>query len=286
MKSGLIIDEQVEKTLQNEGVVKIPFLLAEELKAIKGLYRDLHGDNDPPAMFDGIHMTIWCNDMDYKLRIKNELNRLLASAYNRIFKNYRAISHQFIVKRQGQDTTFPVHQDWSIVDENRFVSFNMWVPLQDVDQSNGAMWIIKKSHNIKRKIRGAGYLFPNYISILPDLRPYMTNYAMQAGEALLFYHNTIHGSPANTSNGTRAVLQSSIIPEDAPLHIYFQKDELSGLEVHHPADDFTYYYKNLREDSVMRPPTTVATEVYSPLVNTPVTLNEVMSAIEAPAEPA
>ncbi|MFN8287480.1 MAG: phytanoyl-CoA dioxygenase family protein [Chitinophagales bacterium] len=281
MNSGLIIDENIEKALCEEGVVKTPFLLPEELKAIQNFYRNLHGDNDPPAMFDGIHMTIWCNDIDYKLRIKNELNHLLTSAYNRIFKSYRAISHQFIVKRKGHDTTFPIHQDWSIVDEAKFVSFNMWVPLQDVDQNNGAMGIIKKSHHINRKIRGAGYLFPNYISILPELRPYMTNYAMKAGEALLFYHNTIHGSPANTGNGTRAVLQSSIIPVAAPLHIYFQKDELSGLEVHHPSDDFTYYYKNLREDSVMRPPTTTASEVFSPLVNTPVTLTEVMEAIQA-----
>ena len=280
MDSHLFINKEYEKQLQEDGVIKVPFLNADELKRAREFYSELHGTNDPPAMYDGIHMTIWCNDLDYKLKVKDTLHDIFMPAADRTFTNYRAVSQQFIVKRQGKDTTFPVHQDWSIVDETKFCSFNMWVPLQDVDADNGAMWIIKRSHNINRKIRGAGCLFPNYVPIIDDLKPYMTSYPMKAGEALLFYHNTIHGSPANTLDSPRVVVQVSILPKQAPFHIYFQKQPGTPLEVHHPIDDFTYYYTRLREDSEMAPPTAKATVVEASYNNAPVTLAEIEAAIK------
>lgn len=279
MNSNLFINEVYEQQLQKDGVIKIPFLSAEELQQARDFYTELHGTNDPPGMFDGIHMTIWCDDLDYKLKVKNTLREIFAPASERTFKNYRTVSQQYIVKRQGKETTFPVHQDWSIVDETKYCSFNIWVPLQDVDADNGAMWIIKGSHRIKRKVRGAGCLFPNYGPILDELQPYMTNYPMKAGEALLFYHNTIHGSPANTRNETRIVIQVSVLPHDAPFHIYFQKTPGEQLEVHHPNDDFTYYYTKLREESTTKGPTVNASELKPPFENKPVQLIEVIEAI-------
>lgn len=279
MDSSLFINAEYEVLLRQDGAVKIPFLLPEELEEVKQFYNSLHGQADPPAMYDGIHMTIWCADIEYKLNVKQVLNEIFAAACNRTFKDYRAVGPQFIVKRQGKHTTFPVHQDWSVVDENKYYSFNLWVPLQDVNANNGAMWIIKGSHRIQRKVRGAGCLFPNYIPVLDKLGPYMTNYPMKAGEALLFYHNTIHGSPANVTADTRAVVQISVLPHDAPFHIYFQKEPGAQLEVYRPSDDFTYYYGRLREDSEMAPPDKQAIQVLPSYTNKPVTLDEIIEAI-------
>lgn len=281
MNSKLLQDQDLEHQLQSDGVIKIPFLTNLELQAIKDLYTDMHGTDDPPSMYDGIHMTIWHGDRAYKMRINRALKQILKDACDRTFKDYRAISQQFIVKRKGSDTTFPIHQDWSIVDEFKYRSFNLWIPLQDVDETNGAMWIVKGSHHINRKIRGAGYLFPNYYPVLEALRPQMTSYTMQGGEALLFYHNTLHGSPYNASEGHRAVVQISIIPEHAPLQIYFQRGAGQPLEVHHPADDFTFYYDKIREESEVRAPTGKPTELLPSLRVEPATLEEIDQALNA-----
>jgi len=279
MDSRLLKNKELEVTLASDGVIKIPFLTDSELQEIKDLYSDVHGNTDPPSMYDGIHMTIWHKDRAYKMHINTELKRILTGACERTFQNYRAISQQFIVKRKGSDTTFPIHQDWSIVDEFKYKSFNLWIPLQDVDETNGAMWIVKGSHKIERKIRGAGYLFPNYYPVLDALQPRMTSCSMKGGEALLFYHNTLHGSPYNHSEGHRVVTQISIIPKDAPLKIYFQKGEGAPLEVHYPADSFTFYYDKIREESEVRPPTGRATETLPSLVVEPATVDEVLGAI-------
>lgn len=280
MDSGLLKNTWLEGQLAEDGVIKIPFLTDPELEQIRKLYDETHGEGDPPSMYDGIHMTIWHKDRAYKLRINRHLKHILKAACERTFKDYRAISQQFIAKRKGPETTFPIHQDWSIVDEYKYRSFNLWIPLQDVDESNGAMWIVKGSHNIKRKIRGAGYLFPNYYPALEELKRHMTSYSMKAGEALLFFHNTLHGSPYNANDGYRVATQISIIPEDAPLQVYFQKGANEPLEVHHPADDFTFYYDRIREESEVRPPTGMASELLPSLQVRPASYQEVLKAIQ------
>ena len=118
----LLINDEQGKLLKRDGVIKIPFLTDSELQAIRNFYLAEHGSDDPPSMYDGIHMTIWHGDLEYKLRIKNTLGQLLKAACSRTFRAYRAVTPQFIVKRPGAETVFPVHQDWSIVDENNYVS--------------------------------------------------------------------------------------------------------------------------------------------------------------------
>jgi hypothetical protein len=102
---------------------------------------------------------------------------------------------------------------------------------------------------------------------------------MKAGEALLFFLNTIHGSPANQSGNERVVIQSAILPDEASFQIYHQPEPGLALEVHHPKDDFTYHYERLREDSMVKAPTDNSFEVLESYVNNPVTLEEVLEAI-------
>jgi hypothetical protein len=279
IKFASLKNQEHFNTLSKKGVVKMPFLNDEELDEIRALYQEMHGTSDPPTLYNGIHMTIWHSDTEYKLKINRRLSEIIEPACERTFENYRALSQQFIVKMKGNQTTFPIHQDWSIVDETKYLSFNLWIPIYDVNENNGAMWIVEGSHNIKRKVRGAGYLFPNYYEVLDELRPYMTSYSVKAGEALLFFHNTIHGSPHNNTEQPRIVAQISVIPKDAPMQIYFQNGPNSQLEVHRPADDFTFHYDKIREESETRPPTDRPYELRTGLSVKPVELDEVIDAI-------
>lgn len=281
LEREIVRDQELADRLKRDGVIRVPFLTPEELTELQAYYAELHGPNDPPTLYDGIHMTIWHSELDYKLGVTNKLKEIFDGACKRTFNKFRAITHQFIIKRKGEETTFPVHQDWTIVNEDKYISLNLWIPMQDVDETNGAMSIIKGSHNIMRTVRGAGHLFPNYHPILPSLRQHMTSYNLKAGEALIFYHRSIHGSPPNLSNDPRVVVQLTILPEDAPLEIYFQKGPSEKLEVHHPQDDFNFHYERIREDSEMRPPTTTATEYREPYDMKPLSMGEVLEAIRA-----
>lgn len=247
-------NQEFANVLMKDGVVKIPFLNSEELELLKSFYVESENDSVPQREFDGIHMTIWNSDLAYKVKIKESIEKIINLAFQRNFRSFRTLGHQFIVKKGGNETTFPIHQDWSIVDESVFFSLNIWIPLQNVDVNNGAMWILKGSHKIDRKIRGAGLLFPDYNSLFEDIRPYLTTFNMVSGEALIFYHSSIHGSPYNSNKTPRTVAQVSLVPMNAPLQIYFQKSKEDPLEVHHPSDDFGLQYDNIRVDSTIKPP--------------------------------
>ncbi len=251
---SLLKDAIQEGRLVQDGVVKIPFLSDHQLNELRRFHSEIHPNGQLPKVFDNIYMTSWCPDLPYKLAIKEKLEEVFHQAYERHFQHFRSLNHVFIIKNPGKETTFNIHQDWSVVDETQWPSYNIWVPLEDVDEQSGAMWIIKKSHRLTANIRGAGQLFPNYMDAMDQLRPYMVNFPMKAGEALVFRHSTIHGSPPNVSNKPRVVAAASIIPSEAPLRIHFQAIGSNQIEVVSPGDHFIYYYDSLREDSIKAPP--------------------------------
>lgn len=250
----LLKNVKLQNELKKNGFVVIPFLNKEELRLLNQFYDEIHHISEPPNFIEDIHMTTWCSDMDYKQKVSQQLSNLFQTATDANFEKVRRLNHVFIVKRKGVNTTFKVHQDWNVVDENLFESVNVWVPLHDVDEASGALWVLKGSHQIDRKIRGAGYLFPEYGPYYKELQKNAISVKLKAGEAVVFYHSVIHGSPPNLTSEYRKAACFTVIPKEAPLCIYFQPTSKDLLLQYEPADDFIYHYKSLRTESVQLPP--------------------------------
>lgn len=251
---NLFRNADLEGQMDERGVVTVPLLNAEEVQAIRDFYDELHPDGIPPQMRDGIHMTIWCSDYDYKVRVRERLKEIVMPACERAFKDFRIVTPVFIVKRKGGDTKFPIHQDWNVVDEEKHRAFNVWIPLHPVDAENGSLWHVPGSHRLPTTVRGAGLLFPNLYDIEDHVRPVMHSLSLNAGQAMVFYHRLIHGSPPNQNDQPRIVVSFSVLPKEVPMHIYFQPDVKSPLQVFHPPDDFIYHFENVRDDTDKVPP--------------------------------
>lgn len=260
-------DKNLQSELEENGFVVIPFLKKDELNSLCLFYSNIHHYQDPPNFIENIHMTTWCEDVDYKKNVSTSLTNLFADASDSFFENYRRLNHVFIVKKSGQQSTFKVHQDWNVVDETKYQSVNVWVPLHDVDESTGTLWVLKGSHRIDRKIRGAGYLFPEYGNYTNELEKAAVSIKLKAGEAIVFYHSVIHGSPPNLSGKNREAACFTVIPKDAPLCIYFQPTKDDALEVHQPEDDFMFNYTDLRKESKQIAPTKNAIKKLNPYIN-------------------
>ena len=241
--------DSLHEHIDDKGVVTLPLLTPEEVKEIRDFYYELHPDGIPPQMRDGIHMTIWCSDTDYKIRIREKLLSVLRPAFERTFKDFRIVTPVFIVKRKGEDTTFPIHQDWNIVDEETHRAFNVWIPMHPVDAHNGSLWHVPGSHRLPNIIRGPGILFPDLYKLPDHIAPAMKSLSLSPGEAMVFYHRLIHGSPPNQNDDPRIVVSCSVLPKKVPFHIYFQKTKESPLQVFHPEDDFIYKFENVRDDT-------------------------------------
>lgn len=272
MKS-LLKDPALQTELDVNGYVSIPFLNEEELDNLRNFYNEMH-PNGAPEKIDGIHMTTWCGNYDYKIRIANFIESQYERASNDTFQNFRRLNHVFIVKEIGDGTTFKVHQDWNVVDEKENFAINVWVPLYDVDENTGALWVVKGSHKINRHVRGSAYLFPDYSPYFDQLEKIATSVNLKAGHAIIFYLNIIHGSPPNLGEKERIATCFSVIPKDAPLTIYFQKQAGEPLEIHEPEDDFMYGYTHLRTETFERAPTAAPVSVLPSYMNTPVSEKE------------
>jgi hypothetical protein len=250
----LFREQRHQEHLDEHGYVAIPFLSPQELQELRDYYYSVHPGGKLPYWREGIHMTIWAADRAYKEAVMANIRRLLAPAADRVFSGHRIVNPVFIVKETGTGTTFPVHQDWTVTDERRFLSFNVWIPLQDVDEHSGAIWVLPGSHRIAPDVRGPGHLFPDFTPVLELIRPRMKSINIPAGHAAIFYHKVIHGSPPNLAPSHRITAAISVLPKDAPMQIYFQPGPEAPLEIHQPEDDFTLDYTNLRDESLTVPP--------------------------------
>lgn len=270
----LLKDPGLQAELDAKGYVQMPFLSQEELEELRAFYAELHPGGEPPEKIEGIHMTTWCSDFGYKMKVAGFLDTLYQRACDENFEQYRRLNNVFIVKESGKGTTFKVHQDWNVVDENENFAINVWVPLHDVDSSSGALWVLEGSHKINRHVRGSAYLFPDYSAFYPELEKAAKSVSLKAGHAIVFYLNIIHGSPPNLAEEPRKATCFSIIPKDAPLTIYFQKKAGDPLEIHSPPDDFMYRYTHLRTETFERPPDDQPVALMDSHINEPVRLEE------------
>jgi hypothetical protein len=271
---SLLRDPALQQQLETDGYTVMPYLEKEALLKLRAFYHEIHPEGQIPTWIDGIHMTSWCSDLNYKLKVRDTCLAVTQDFSKSHFDNCRFLNQVFIIKQPGKNTTFKVHQDWNVVDESKHSSVNIWTPLWDVNSTNGALWIVPGSHRIDRPVRGAGYLFPDYSAHLPFLQKKARSITLKAGDAVIFYHNVIHGSPPNLGDDHRVALAFSAVPREAPLCIYFQKEPGDPLQQHEPPDDFMYYYQHLRSETMVRPPTVQPVAVHPTYRNLPVTTDE------------
>jgi len=272
---ALFKNQDLQAQIDKKGYVTLPFIGEAELEELRKFYNKIH-PNGAPEKIDGIHMTTWCEDYEYKMKIANRLSEIYSKPCADVFEDYRTLNNVFIVKDIGE-TPFKVHQDWNVVDEKENFAINVWVPLYDITKNEGGLWVVEGSHKIDRHVRGSAYLFPNYAPFNSELEKVAKSVSLKAGEAIVFYVNIIHGSPSNYGESERIATCFSVIPKDAPLNIYFQKQKGDPLEIHSPKDDFVYHYKHLRTETFERAPTDPPIEIREPFVNIPVRRSELES---------
>jgi hypothetical protein len=275
MAIGLLKDKHNAEKMAREGVVVIPFLTPEELAALQSFYRAIT-QQYALQFTHGMHMTLWHSDLEFKQRIRAGLQQILAPAYQRSFENCRQVNIIFMVKQGHTTGEFAMHHDWSIVDETRFESINVWIPLQDTSPQNGGLWVLKGSHKLNVPIRGNGPLMISLEELEEELAKHKHPIVAKAGEAVLFYHKTIHGSYPNQTAEERVISTFTILPTEAKLRICFQKTTDSPLEVYEPADDFNYKYNDLLNENSINAPGKIPAETIYPFAQQKVTLNDIL----------
>lgn len=222
------------------GYVKTPLLNASEIDALRGLYKSTESES---GLNLGFYTSIWSDNVAFKARVNEGIQKILNSALAKVFKAYDAVFANFMVKGPGQQSSLQAHQDWSFVEEPEFYSVTVWIPLIDVDKHNGALEVIPGSQRLEnyKRARFLNAPFAAHNDYL--IENYMKSITMKAGEALIVNSRTIHGSPNNLSDETRVAASVVLFPKEAKLKHYVLDEgtENQISEYHISPDFFTVY---------------------------------------------
>ena len=199
----------------------------------------------------GFHISMDQQDKEMVKLILNKLFEVAVPKLKPYFKNAKPFVGSFVIKECNPTSIVPVHQDWSFVeDEDKYCSVTCWIPLVDVDIDNGALGVIKGSHNYFKNLRPSpSPQVPSPISEhMFTVFPYLHLIDMKAGEALIFDNRTFHGSPPNVTDKPRIAFGIGFTQEEAQLaHYYLKPDgKKETILKYRINEDFFLRYENSR----------------------------------------
>jgi Phytanoyl-CoA dioxygenase (PhyH) len=241
----LFQDATLETAFSRDGFVVIPLLGEAELSRLRQFYSD-HRRGETATR--PTHYTIDHPDRGYVSDVMEGLAEILGGAMRRFVPDLQVITASFVVKESHKQSATPLHQDWTFVDESRFRSATVWVPLVDVNLDNGALGIIHGSHRFFGT-RPRSSPAPQCESMIDRhgfaLFPWMDLQPLRAGEAMVFDNALIHGAPPNLTGEPRVVAGMSVTRAGAALqHSYLLPGEPAEIETYAVDRQFFARYGN------------------------------------------
>ncbi len=231
----LFKDPELQKKFDLYGYVVIPFLPQQNCEQLRKLFFDTHTE-----VPEGFYSSSFSKAKDVKEQIGAYIESLLHTQVAGTFGQIKKMGSCFLNKKPGAVSEMPIHQDWTITDEPTYDSVTIWIPLQDVDEQNGAIQVIDGSHRFTKALRSPG-MPAAFNAIQADVRNDLKTLPMKAGEAFIFSHALWHASPPNLSNDSRVVVTYGLIEAKAPLKFYFPKND-TEVEVYETNADFFNQY--------------------------------------------
>ena len=252
---NIFLKPELQTEIDKEGYVIIPsYLNEEELNEL----RTFQGSR-PLGEGEGFHMSNWSMELEARTEIYQKLVDVVGKRSNEFLDHYKPALACFAVKRSGDNTEMDLHQDWSLVDESKYSSVSIWVPLVDINRENGNIQVLKRSHKYVTAPRGQNIPVP-FEELKETIKAnHMMDISLKAGDAMIFEHKLVHGSPINKTEYPRVSAVLALIPKETHLVHYFidpegdpNKIEMLELEddLYVQYDFFNYSQKPKHKKSI------------------------------------
>jgi ectoine hydroxylase-related dioxygenase (phytanoyl-CoA dioxygenase family) len=111
------------------------------------------------------------------------------------------------------------HRDGSVLDETQYGHLNMWIPLVDTNESNGALFVLPRSHKYFNEVAPIGIQWP-YSGYSNLICQHVTTLYSKKGDLLIYDQSLIHGSWKNSSDAHRPVVHFGVAHKDTQFLYY------------------------------------------------------------------
>ncbi|MFK7784696.1 MAG: phytanoyl-CoA dioxygenase family protein [Crocinitomicaceae bacterium] len=231
------LDEEKSEQLKTDGYAVFDLLDEKTIVELTELFHSYH-EKQP----EGFYATTHLDDKSKRKEISDKLHDLLLNIIEAKFENLNLLGGAFISKSPGQKGILPLHQDWNLVDESQARSYNLWIPLVDVDEENGAMRLLSQSHNKQTTFRGPN-VAPVLCQISNEVDQHMFSLNMKKGQGVMYDHALWHSSPENQTDQLRLALVMGALPQNAEMKYYHQV----GEKVEEYASYPTFFFEQDRD---------------------------------------
>jgi len=248
MKRRVFKDEVLQRQFEENAYCIVPLLSADEVKQLEEIYR-YNRVTEQAA----IEITIKNPDYEVNKKIRNLTGEVALPCINEYLDNYRMLHAGFIAKIPGKPNAIKLHQDSTFVDESQFAALNIWCPLTDVDEKNGALWIINHSDRFYQGLRGQPFKEYDFNDIGDEvIAKYGKMLPMKVGDAIIYDTALLHYSKQNITGKTRLVCNVVMVPAEAPAYYYHFNNQQKSLEQYEISDDFllSYFSKFLQNGKI------------------------------------
>lgn len=215
-----ILNPSHDKEFKENGYFIIEnFFSSNQIEDLYTYYKSLAFEESPE-----LTSSIKLSSFEKSTKISNHLNAYFSAALNRYFQDYQIGSGVFIMKGSGEASVSSLHQDCNVVDERKYTSVTLWCPLIDVNEENGCLQVIPKSHKWFSVIRS--FNTPSYFVDFELVADRLKALPIKKGSVVVFAHSLIHGSKPNYSGVYRPVASFSLTSANAkPIHYILNKNK-------------------------------------------------------------
>lgn len=240
-------DKEIQAELVRNGYAVIPsFFNPEQMARIWSMWeyfssqRDVMSPMNKDVGYRSTLTTATDRDTVFRRIVNGALMPDVEAAVANLTLGYRLIGTGFIDKEPGFGL-LPMHQDASIVqDETKIQCVTIWVALVDVDETNGGLSVIPRSHLHHRSPRGLFSAFPGLEHEVTLREHFSRQVPLKAGQAVIFDRSLFHDSAPNFSRTRRPAVQIVLAPKHQPcyFHVHREVDGKAMLDCYAVPDDF------------------------------------------------
>lgn len=235
-------DPVLEAALCADGYVVLPGVARREVAWLRGLaVESFGGDDRHDEVLDDPRREGWegqgapgdtwkigVNDASQEQRdaYEQQLADWWHELLERHLHHHSLLFTSFLAKHPGDDSTLPMHQDPSVVDERLHRSVTFWVALDDMgpDLANGELHVLPGSHLVGSEWRGT-FTSSTYLSEVERLWREATSLPVRAGDAVVLDSRVVHGSPPNFGTSSRLAMAGTVVPTGVPLQHVLGRDD-------------------------------------------------------------
>ncbi len=244
---SLLKDSGLQSLLDRQGFVVIDLMDTATAQKLLETFQEFH----PVLPQSGFVSDSYLSDATFKKQVSQVISSILAPWFEKTFQNYQSFGGTFLYKIPSTDSHLDAHQDWTIVEEDREYALNCWIPLCDVDEQNGTLFVLPGSHYdgfVSKRAPTLPFFFEgNEDLILRELIPV----PLRVGQALLLNQSLIHYSPPNQSDKVRVAITAGVKTKGAPMKFHYRNG--SKVEVYAMPEDFLLGFTDFLKEIYEKP---------------------------------